>query len=91
MSLAELREWTSGPGWTEHLPIRMWLDVHYAEVARVVRWPRLVLSLREFVSAIEARTRIRHRFHGCGNGWTVLWGNDCSFGLALRDPTRPLP
>jgi hypothetical protein len=91
MSLAELRDWTKSPESRPHLPIQTSLIVHESEVARVVHWPRLVLSLREFVSTIEVQTRIRHRFHGCGNGWTVLWGNDCSFGLGLRDPTRAFP
>jgi hypothetical protein len=91
MSLGELREWTESSDSRPHLPIRTWLMVHESEVARVVHWPRLVLSLREFVSTIEVQTRIRHRFHGCGNGWTVLWGNDCSFGLELRDFARAFP
>jgi hypothetical protein len=91
MSLGELRDWTESPESRAHLPIRTWFIVHDSEVARVVHWPRLVLSLRDFVSTIEVQTRIRHQFHGCGNGWTVLWGNDCSFGLALRDPARAFP
>jgi hypothetical protein len=84
-------EWPESPESRPHLPIRTWLIVHESEVARVVHWLRLVLSLRDFVSTIEAQTRIRHKFHGCGNGWTILWGNDCSFGLGLRDPTGAFP
>ena len=89
MSLAELRDWTENAESRPGLPVRTWLDVENSEAARVVHWPRTALSLREFVSAIEGQTSLRHQFHGCGNGWTILWGNDCSFGLALRNPRLP--
>jgi hypothetical protein len=51
-----------------------------------VRFPSRELTVGEFIAAIEAQTPLRHRFHHCGNGHTVLWGGDCSFGLHFRPP-----
>jgi hypothetical protein len=52
----------------------------------VVRFPRADPTIREFIAAIESQTPLRHRFHHCGNGWTILWGGDCSFGVFFRVP-----
>jgi len=55
---------------------------------RVVRFPSSDLTVGEFIAAIEAQTPLRHRFGHCGNGWTILWGGDCSFGLSFQVPPR---
>jgi hypothetical protein len=47
-----------------------------------------VMSLREFAATIESQTSLRHRFGSCGNGYTILGGEDCSFGMSLRDPAK---
>jgi hypothetical protein len=49
-----------------------------------VDFPATTITLRDFVATIESQTPLRHRFGHCGNGSTVLWGGDCSFGLHLR-------
>jgi hypothetical protein len=61
---------------------------------RVVRFPSRELTVGRFIEEVEAQAPLRHRFAHCGNGYTVLWGGDCSFGLqfypspgALRDRT----
>jgi hypothetical protein len=51
-----------------------------------VRWPSSRPTLREFIEAIESQTLLRHEFGHCGNGWTLLRGGDCSFGLVIQDP-----
>lgn len=53
---------------------------------RTIAFPSTRLTLREFVSTLEAQSPLRHRFVHCGNGWTLLYGGDCSFGLSIRDP-----
>jgi hypothetical protein len=55
---------------------------------RVVRFPSRGLTVGEFIDAIEAQTPLRHRFGHCGNGSTILWGGDCSFGLSFSPPPR---
>jgi hypothetical protein len=60
----------------------------------VVEWPSRELTVRDFLVAIESQTVLRHRFMHCGNGYTVLGGGDCSFGLYIREPKlagTPLP
>ncbi len=56
------------------------------EKTKLIAFPEATLTLRQFVRAIESQSTLRRRFHHCGNGWTVLRGGDCSFGLSLRDP-----
>jgi hypothetical protein len=51
-----------------------------------VQFPARELTVDEFIGAIEAQTPLRHRFHHCGNGRTILWGGDCSFGLHFNAP-----
>lgn len=57
----------------------------------VVHWPSRRLTLRQFVQSIESQTPLRGHFSSCGNGWTLLYGPDCSFGLSLRDPRLSVP
>jgi hypothetical protein len=51
-----------------------------------VKFPARELSVAQFIAAIESQTPLRHRYHHCGNGLTILWGGDCSFGLHFRVP-----
>lgn len=56
------------------------------ERSRVIEFAHEQMTLREFVAVVEAQSTLRHRFRHCGNGYTILWGGDCSFGLYLRRP-----
>jgi hypothetical protein len=56
--------------------------------SRVVRFPSRELTVGELIATVEAQTPLRHRFGHCGNGWTILWGGDCSFGLTFDVPPR---
>jgi len=79
----------------EQFPIRLSLTFADADKDFIVTWPSHSLTLREFIGTIESQTHLRHRFGHCGNGWTLLYGGDCSFGLSIRDteligaPSRP--
>lgn len=53
---------------------------------RAVHFPARELTVGGFISTVEAQTPMRHKFHHCGNGSTILWGGDCSFGLHFRVP-----
>jgi hypothetical protein len=55
---------------------------------QVIRFPSRDLTVKELIAAIEAQTPLRHSFRHCGNGYTILWGGDCSFGLSFRVPPR---
>lgn len=50
-----------------------------------IHFDKQQLTLREFVAAIEQQSNLSDRFSHCGNGSSILYGGDCSFGLHLRD------
>jgi hypothetical protein len=88
MSLAELKELTETHQF--QVPALRSIDFPELEALKIVRWPAQGLTLREFVAAIEEQTRLRHRFRSCGNSLTILWGNDCVFGMDLGVPDERL-
>lgn len=67
-------------------PFRYAINSPDAWAGRVVRFPATELTVAEFIRAIERQTPLRHRFGHCGNGSTILWGGDCSFGLLFSVP-----
>jgi hypothetical protein len=85
MSLQQLDAYVSSPESRQRFPI--WASFAFAEDEKdeVVSWPSEDMTLAEFIAAIESQTVLRHRFRHCGNGWTLLSGGDCSFGLIIRD------
>jgi len=89
MTLAELAYLASYE--RERMPIRTSFCFADADKHLSVSWPRTKLTLREFLSAIESQTSLRGKFMHCGNGYTVLGGGDCCFGLYVRDPELAVP
>jgi len=93
MSLAELEHYLRYD--RKHVPIHVWLTFAEDDKDALVRFPSPQITLREFIECIESQTVLRHRFMHCGNGWTLLHGGDCCFGLGIRDldligaPPRP--
>lgn len=85
MTLAELAGDPDGPP-PEWRPPSVSLSVAGEEKTKRIVFPATTLTLRQFVRAIESQSTLRHRFAHCGNGWTILWGGDCSFGLHLCHP-----
>ena len=70
----------------DSFPIMLSVSVSQSESSQVIRFPGQRMTLRQFVTAVEQQSSLRHRFAHCGNGSTILGGGDCSFGLRLRDP-----
>jgi hypothetical protein len=82
MSIAELQEpWLHGL----RIPLPVWVSDHDHEglSGRVIHFPSQELTVVQFIQVIEAQTPLKHRFRHCGNGHTILWGADCSFGLSF--------
>ncbi len=69
-------------GWAR--PYSYFLEVPKGLGAQPVQFPARDLTVGEFISSIEKQAPLRHRFHHCGNGYTILEGGDCSFGLHFR-------
>ncbi|MHB8898587.1 MAG: hypothetical protein ACYC6Y_07555 [Thermoguttaceae bacterium] len=85
MTLEELAGDPNAPR-PERRPFWVGISVPDDEKIQVIVFPERTISLRQFVSAVESQSTLRHRFAHCGNGWTILWGGDCSSGLHLRRP-----
>lgn len=62
-----------------------------ADKETLIKWQRQGVTLGEFLDAIESHSVLRRRFMHCGNGYTILGGGDCSFGLYVRDPKLAVP
>lgn len=86
MTLAELEGEPDGPR-PDWRPFAVSVVVPASERNHVIAFAGTTLTLHEFVDAVESQSTLRHRFAHCGNGWTVLWGGDCSFGLCLCRPS----
>ena len=85
MTLAELAGDPDEPP-PEWRPYSVRISAQNDEKSQVIVFPDTNLTLRQFVGAIESQSTLRHRFGHCGNGWTIIGGGDCSFGLHLRAP-----
>jgi hypothetical protein len=83
MTLGEMRE-AQDEGLIR--PIRFQMSVPDAMAAKVVRFPSCEMDVAAFGASIEEQTPLRLRFRHCGNGWTILWGGDCSFGMRFTVP-----
>jgi hypothetical protein len=85
ITLAELAGDPDGlpPDW---MPRSIYISVPDDERLTLIRFDGSSLTTRQFVDSIERQSTLRHRFAHCGNGTTILWGGDCSFGLYLRRP-----
>jgi hypothetical protein len=66
------------------LPRQVWISPPPEAAETPIHFPAKTITLREFVGAIEQQSNLRHRFSHCGNGSSILYGGDCSFGLHLR-------
>jgi hypothetical protein len=86
MTLSELAGSPDEPK-PEWCPFLLSISVPENERATVIDFPGKTISLRQFVDSVEHQSTLRHRFMHCGNGYTVLWGGDCCFGLRLRHPS----
>lgn len=90
LTLTELQQYLEISGRPiDGVPIRISLILAEGEGATEIRFPAENLTLREFVTSLEAQSNLRARFSSCGNGHTILWGEDCCFGLHFKDRRRP--
>lgn len=90
LTLAELQECLEFSGRAiDGMPTRISLTFSEDEGSTEIRFPDENLTLQEFVASVESQSNLTARFSSCGNGHTILWGEDCCFGLHFRDRRRP--
>ena len=70
-------------------PIRISMSFADSDKDVVIELAQPDTTLGEFLNAVERNTSLRRRFMHCGNGYTILGGGDCCFGLAVR-PEQPV-
>lgn len=68
----------------EWLPRYIYIATTSENADQQIRFRATEITLREFIDTIESQSGLRHRFMHCGNGSSILFGGDCSFGLRLR-------
>ncbi len=81
VSIADLADQENLRTW---LPLYVHVRVPEEGSDKTIHFRSQDITLREFVDTIEQQTELRHRFRHCGNGSSILYGGDCSFGLSLR-------
>ena len=87
LTLGELQTYCDGPaGWK--LATHVSITEEQAQLKPVIQWPGREISVRQFIAAIETQTSLRHRFGGCGNGSSILFGSNCCFGLSFHDASQ---
>lgn len=88
MTLTEIKELAEEKPWRESFPTYVSVRLEKGDAPKVIHFSSEEMNLREFVATIESQSSLRHRFHSCGNGYTILWGEDCFSGLSLRDRSK---
>jgi hypothetical protein len=92
LTLAELQQCLEFSGRPiDRVPIRISLTFAEGDGATEIHFPAENLTLREFIASLESQSNLRAKlkFSSCGNGHTILWGEDCCFGLHFRECRRP--
>ncbi|WP_146115806.1 MULTISPECIES: hypothetical protein [Pirellulaceae] len=54
-----------------------------AQKLQVVHLPDETVTLQQLLDAVEHDTGMEGRFHSCGNGYSIIQGEDCCFGLNI--------
>lgn len=82
MPLGDLGAWAS-----RHSPTQRILASYQlaeADRNRMIQLPSRELTVREYLKVLDEQIRIDWKFRHCGNGYSILQGGDCCFGLHIR-------
>lgn len=83
ITLADLSFYLSR--WNENRPILASFTFAETDKDKIIHLPSNSPTVRQTVEAIQRDSGIEGRFLHCGNGYSVLFGPDCSFGLNFSD------
>ena len=81
MTVAELSEYCQFN--RDRMPLRIYVPHGGEAKADTVTFSTLEMPLKQFISEFEQQTNCRHRFSGCGNGYSILYGQAYNFGLSF--------
>ena len=68
------------------LPLSIYIPAGGAAAERHVRFSGTQMPLQEFIAEVEQQTGCSHRFSGCGNAYSILYGSAYNFGLSFTPP-----
>lgn len=83
MTLAELAYLASYE--RDVFPILAHFSFRDADQRVAVDFRKRTMTLGEFFDAMDEQTELQYRINYCANGYTVLWGNSCCFGVFFSD------
>lgn len=81
--LADFLRWNR-----KHLPLKIAVPAGGAAKDTRVTFSSLELPLGKFISEFERQTQCRHRFSGCGNAYSILYGSAYNLGLSFEPPSE---
>ncbi|MEZ6124294.1 MAG: hypothetical protein R3C49_14130 [Planctomycetaceae bacterium] len=67
----------------DRMPLRIHLPQGGLAKAETITFSSVNLSLRQFIAEVEQQTGCHHRFSGCGNAYSILYGSAYNFGLSF--------
>ncbi|WP_254511038.1 hypothetical protein [Anatilimnocola floriformis] len=85
ISLAEMNDDDSDNRWLSRY-IRVGATQENA--AQVIHFREREITLREFIETVETQSNLKHSVAHCGNGYSILYGGDCCFGLRMSEPRK---
>ena len=84
MTVAELSEYCQFN--RPSLPLTIYIPAGVAVAKREIRFSGTQMPLHQFITEVEQQTGCSHRFAGCGNAYSVLYGEAYNFGLNFSPP-----
>lgn len=63
------------------LPLRIYVPSSGRRENSEITFSSTTMPLQQFIAEVEQQTGCHHHFSGCGNAYTVLYGNAYNFGL----------
>ena len=84
MTVAELSEFCEVN--RKSLPLTIYIPAAGIAAEREIRFSGTEMPLHAFIDEIEGQTGCSHRFGGCGNAYSILYGSAYNFGLSFTPP-----
>ena len=84
MTIAELSEYCRYN--RKSLPLAISINEGGTTFEREITFSDNPMPLQQFIGEYEQQTGSSHRFAGCGNAYSILYGEAYNFGLHFRPP-----
>lgn len=69
------------------LPLRVYIPSGGIAGVQKIVFPSTEMPLQHFIAEVERQTGCTHRFGGCGNAYSILYGDAYNFGLSFVPPS----